>query len=250
MSEPKTDAASNEANLVKLEQAVKAEAGKTEAPETSSDDGKETDAPHGQAFQSLAEKKGFKDVDDLVKAYQNVEGSNTKVSQELKEIRDEIRKSNTPQTKDPYKDLPKEQKEALMLLRTVVQEEIGRSIKPLKEDYEVKRASKQLQDVRDTFPGVSDTDLDEAISRKEKAPGLSLEDAVKIVTYESAKSDGTSQKRRAAKTQQKKRAYVESAKTSKTGGEIDYTKLSLEELENILPAHGQFIDHKGVLRNK
>jgi|GEM_PF-2352010 len=261
MSDPKTDAASsnvpgadeqtsNTPELLKLEQAIEAEAGTAESPETSSKENQETDAPYGKAFQDLAEKKGFKDVDDLVKAYQNAESSSTRISQEIKDLRTEIKQSNAPQADDPYSDLPPEQKQALELLRSVVQDEIGKSISPLKEDFEVKQASLKLQEVRDAFPGVSDYQLDEAITQTEKVPGLTLEQAVKIITYDDARSDGTTQRKRAAKTQQKKRAYVESGKTSKTGGDLDYSKLSLEELEKILPASGQFIDSGGVLRNK
>jgi hypothetical protein len=260
MSKPKTDAASSEVKggsaelsnnpeLLKLEQAVKAEAGTAKSPETSSEEKEVLEAPeHGQAFQELSEKKGFKSVDELVRAYQTTEGYSTQLSQEMKELREEIKQSNAPQSEDPYGDLPQEQKQALDLLRNVVNEEIQKSISPIKEDFEVKKASEQLNAIRDSFKGVSDADLDAAISRKESIPGLSLEEAVKIVTYEAARSDGTTQRKRAAKTKQKNRAYVESGKTSKTGGDIDYSKLSLEELESILPKAGQFIDHKGILQ--
>ena len=259
MSKPKTDAASSEVTggdiqtsnkpeLLKLEKAIKAEAGTAESPKTSSKESQKTDAPHGQAFQELAEKKGFKSVDDLAKAYQNAESSSSKMSQELSEIRKEIKQINAPQPDNPYDKLPPEQKQALDLLRTVVNEEINKNLKPIQEDFEVKKAGQQLQKVRDAFPGVSDSDLDRAITRKEQISGLSLEDAVKIETYETARADGTNQRKRAAKTSDKKRAFVESAKTSKSSGEIDYSKLSLEEMEEILPIHGQFIDSKGVLR--
>lgn len=262
MSKPKTDAASksevvagdeatsNNPELLKLEKAIKAEAGEEKASETSSDDSQETGAPHGQAFQQLAEKKGFDSVDDLVRAYENVESSSTRLSQELKGIRDEIRSvKETPQKEDPYADLPKEQQQALNLLRTVVNEEIDKNLSPIREDFEVRRASRQLEEIRDRFPNASDADLDAAITYKEQN-NVSLEDAVKITTYEAARSDGTTKRKRAAKSQQKKRAYVESAKTHKKRGDIDYSKLSLEELENILPSAGQFVDSSGKMRAK
>lgn len=256
MSEPTTDVASNEGDavvnnpeLTKLEQAVNAEAGQTENPETSSEESQAENAPeHGEAFASLAEKKGFKNVDDLVQAYQNAESYSSKMSQQLKGIRDEIRQSNAPQKKDPYADLPQQQKEALQMLRSVVQDEIGKSLSPLREDLEVKRAGEEISQVRSSITGITDAQMDEAVSLVEKNPSLSLEQAAKLATYETTKSQEQVQKKRAAQTQQKKRAFVESASTSKTGGDIDYSKLSLEELENIIPSSGQFVDSKGVLR--
>lgn len=259
MSEPTTDAASsgirgaddalsNNPELLKLEQAAKAEAGQTEAPETSSEPTSEDAPEYGEAFQALAEKKGFKSVDDLVKAYENAESFSSKVSQDLKEIRKEIRQSNAPQKNDPYANLPPDQRQALELLRTVVQDEVGKSLSPLREDLEIKKASEEISRVKNVIGDINDAQMEEAISIVERNPSLSLEQAAKIVTYDSARSTGQVNQKRAAKTQQKKRAFVESANTSKTSGDIDYSKLSLEELESILPNDGQFVDFKGVLR--
>jgi type VI protein secretion system component VasK len=257
MAEPITEAASSSDPvadspvLKKLEQAV-AEAGESEATQTSSEESQQGSAPElGQAFQELAEKKGFKSVEDLARAYQNLEGFNTKLSQEVRAIRDEVKKVTAPKQEDPMANLPPEQQQALKLLRTVIQDEISRTIQPLREDVEVRRAGSEIERVRQTFKEsgipVSDVTMEQAVEVVQRHPSLSLEEAVKLVTYEEAKRVGEVQKNKAEVTQQKKRAFVESAQTSKTG-EVDYSKLSLEELESILPSAGDFVDSRGVLR--
>jgi hypothetical protein len=81
----------------------------------------------------------------------------------------------------------------------------------------------------------------------EERPGLTLGDAVKLATYDKVREASQIQQNRTAQAQQKTRSFVESSKTSRSG-DIDYSKLSLEELEAILPKSGQFIDSKGVLQ--
>jgi len=234
--------------LVKLEQAIEAEAVSKDSPT----EDQQSEAPYGQAFKEIAEKKGFKSPDDLVKAYVNLESQSTKTSQEVKELRElakEIRSAQTPQKQDDlYKDLPQEQRQALELLGKVIDERLESKLQPLKSNLEVQEAQKEMQSVKERFPGVSNADLEEAINYVDKNPSLPLEAAIKIVTYDNASKVQQASEKKTAKTQQKKRAYVESAKGSKTGDSIDYSSLTLEELENILPKDGQFIDSKGTLR--
>ncbi len=229
--------------LAKLEQAVQAEAVSQDSP------AQEPEAPFGQAFQELAEKKGFSNPDDLVKAYQNLESQSTKSSQELRELAKEIRSIKTPQEQaDPLKDVPDEQRQALDLLGKVIDERLEKRLQPLKQNLEVQEAQKEINAVKAEFPSVSDSDLQQAIDVVDRHPSLSLSEAVKIITYENAAKVQTKQVAKTAKTQEKKRAFVESAGASKSSGSIDYSSLSLEELENILPKSGQFIDYAGKLR--
>jgi len=246
MSDSTTLEASTEAVKAEVEQAVKAELAETEG--TSPSDTQEADAPFGEAFQQLAEKKGFKSVDDLVSAYTHAEKFNTQLSQEIKGLTNEIRSNKvaTPQS-DPNDNLPPEQKKALDVLRSVVEDVVAKSLNPIKEDLETRKAREDINTVKGQF-GVNDDDVDAALSIMRQRPGLSLEDAIKIATYDHVSKGAKLQQGRTEKTQSKQRAFSESARTSKTTGEIDYSKLSLEELEAILPSAGQFVDSKGVLR--
>lgn len=248
--EAKTPEASSNPELEKLEKAVN-EAVSEDSPESDSQDqASEEKAPeYGEAFQQLAEKKGFKSVDDLVKAYENAESMGTRTAQQLNELMKEVKSLKTPQSQDdPYKDLPKQQREALDLLGKVIDERLEKRLQPLQQDIEVRTAQQEIQKVRESYPTLSDGQLEQAVGVVEKHPSLSLDEAVRIVTYEDAQAVKQANASKAEKTKQKSRAFVESARGSKTGGDIDYSKLSLEELENILPKAGQYVDSKGSLR--
>lgn len=242
------DPVTDNPELAKLEQAVKADS--DDAPQSGTQEPASDDAPLGQAFQDLAEKKGFKSVDDLVKAYENVESMSTRTTQQLNELVKEVKSlKQTPQDQsDPYKDLPPQQRQALDLLGRVIDERLERRLQPLQQDIEVRSAQQEIAKVREQYPGVSDAQLDQAVGVVEQHPSLSLSEAVRIVTYDQAQATAKAQAGKAEKAQQKTRAFVETAKTAKTGTDIDYSKLSLEELENILPKAGQYIDSKGTLR--
>ena len=254
--ETKTDATASgdpvqdSPELRQLEQAVNAEAVSNDSPDTeSSDESASDDAPeYGQAFKDLASKKGFKSVDDLVRAYQNAESQNTKLAQEVRGLANEVKQINAPRPDDPFKDLPQDQKQALELLGQVIDQRLESRLKPLQTDLETKNAQAEINRVKEQFPLVDDARIDQAISVVEQHPSLTLDDAVKIVTYGDAVTASQTQQAKATKDKQKTRAFVESSKTAKTGTDINYSELSLEELESLLPAAGQYVDHKGVLR--
>jgi len=232
MQDPKTNAAS--VSDVEMEQAI-AEAGKAEATETVSEEQTQSEEPQfGQAFQELAEKKGFKSVDDLVNAYKNIEGLTTKTAQEIADLKKLITKNNEPAKKDPYGHLSQEQRDALDLIRSVVNEEVNKTISPLREEYEVKKAGSVIEGIKKQYPFVNDSQVDEAITLMESNPSLSLEQAIKITSFETAMTSGNVARKQVAKTQEKKRAFAESGSTARTGDDTDYSKMSLEELEEIL----------------
>jgi hypothetical protein len=246
MPEPTTSAASDTpSELQQMEQAI-AEAGQTEATETTSEAEVTEEAP--SAFDQLAAKKGFKSVDDLVKAYENVEGYSTKLNQDLKAIKEEIRSIKTPPVNDdPYQDLPDDQRKALSLLEQVIDKAVSKRLQPLQEDLEVRRAGSQIEAVKGQYPELNDGDINQALDIMESNPRLTLDQAVKIATFDKVRTSTQNNQKKAEQTQAKQRAFVESAKSSKTG-EVDYSKLTLDELENILPIAGQFVDSKGVMR--
>lgn len=252
MTEPTTSAASDASiasnpELKQLEQAI-AEAGQAETTQNSSENQAAETPQYGEAFTRLAEKKGFKSVDDLVKAYENAEGYSTKLSQEMKDIKSEIRSLKTPQTdNDPYHNLPDEQKKAISILEQVIDRAVSKRLQPLQEDLEVRRAGTQIEAVKGQYPELNDDDINSALDRMEKNHSLTLDDAVKLATFDKFRSSNQTSMKKAEQAQQKQRAFVESAKTSKSG-EVDYSKLTLDELESILPVAGQFVDSKGVLR--
>jgi len=246
--EPTTKEASitPDSSLEEMEQAINSEAGTEITTEETSEEKQGTEAPElGQAFAELAEKKGFKSAEDLAIAYREMESYSTRINQQMKDLSSKVERAlPKQQTEDPFSNLPAEQREALDLLGRIIDQKIS----PLREDLEVRKAGQEIQSVKERFPGIDNTQIEDALSIVERSPGLELEEALKIVTYEAAKATSQQQQRKATTTQQKKRAFVETAKTSRAGGEIDYSSLSLEELESILPKDGQFVDHKGKLR--
>ena len=212
-----------------MEQAVNA-AGAAETPNEPTEQAQEP-----SAFDSLAEKKGFKSVDDLVKAYQNLEGQTTKTSQELREIRKAITQQNEPQPEDPLKDLPAEQKQALGLLEGLIERTLDKRLQPIQQDIETRRAGDQISAIKQQYPDLTDSHVERALDYMETNRNVPFGDAVKIVSYDDVRSSSQTQQAQTAKANEKNRAFVESGRTSRTGDNIDYSKLSLEELENILP---------------
>ena len=244
-----SDPVTENPELKKLEQAVESEAVSEDSPKLEAEKPASDVAPaEGQAYQALAEKKGFKSADDMAKAYQNAESQNTRLAQEMRDLAKEVKQATAPQADDPFKDIPDDQRQALDLLGRVIDEKLDAKLQPLRSDMEVRSAQSEIAKVRESFPSVDDTQIQQAIGVVDKHPSLSLDDAVRIVTYSEAESTSKVTQAKVATDQQKKRAYVESGKTAKVADTIDYNKLSLEELEAILPKTGQFIDHKGVLR--
>lgn len=248
--EPTTNAAPNDANaeLAKLEQAV-AEAGAEETSDQTQEEVSEnaTDSQVSQAFQELAQKKGFKSVDDLVKSYTHLESYSSQIKQE----RDKLASSNKPETasksSDEYENLSPEQKQAMNLLEKVVEKVVSKSIAPIKERTEVDKVREEIGKVQSKFPDFKDYAIEAALQYNIAHPDISLEEAYKITSFDSVLMGTKSRDAQAAKSKAKAKAYTESASTAKGEG-IDYSKLSLEEMESIIPKAGQFIDHRGRMR--
>lgn len=226
MSEPKTnDNASTEVTpemeLAELEQAMKSEAGeaKTEAQ---------------TEFEQLAAKKGWNSPDDLAKAYQELESKLTPQSRELKELREmvkEIRESTKKPEVDPLENLPDEQKEAISLLERLIEKKLS----PLYKQVETQEADRRIKAVKGQFPEASDAEIDQALNLMERYHTLPLEDAIKIASYEKVKKGATANQKKAATAQQQKRAFAEGASDARKSDDNDYSKMTIEELESIIP---------------
>jgi hypothetical protein len=234
MPEPTTGAqasveASPQAEIAEIEKAVAAQAGEGEPTS-------ENQEP--SAFDKLAAKKGFKSVEDLVASYENLEKTLAPQASELKELRrmvGEINQQIKPKEKDILDDLPEDQRGAVSLLEQVLERKIKTLMAPVLEKVEVEKASKRIQDVKEAFPGTDTADIDKAISIMEKYRDMTLEDAVRIATYEKAKQGAANVSRKTATNQQNKRAFAESASSARNADETDYSKMTFEELEQIIP---------------
>jgi hypothetical protein len=250
MDEPTTKptASSDAGELAKLEQAVKDAAGESITPDAQESTAEEApQAPQfGKEFQDIAEKKGFKSPDDLVRSYRELEAYKTQLEQDRKELLAAV-KQTAPQAKDE-EELPPQQREALSLLEKVVERVMEKKIAPITESFEVQKAKEEISKVQSKFPDFSGYAVENAIRYVQKNPSLTLEEAHKILSYPTRVQEVQTQEFKAAKSAEKAKAYTESARSAKSGSDIDYSKLSLEEMEAILPKAGQYIDHKGKLR--
>jgi tRNA C32,U32 (ribose-2'-O)-methylase TrmJ len=189
------------------------------------------------AFDELAEVKNFKSVDDLVDAYKNLESKMNPTMKELKDLRvmvESIQESTKPEVRDPFEDLPQEQREAIGLLDKLLDRQLNTKLSPLLKKAEVEEAKQKITTVRKQFPGVNDEELNQAISIMEKYPQMELEEAVKIASYDRASRSASASSKRTETEMQNKRAFAESASTARQGDDTNYSKMNLKELEEIL----------------
>lgn len=198
----------------------------------------QTDDQKPSAFDQLAEKKGFNSVDDLVSAYENLESKMAPQSKELKDLRsmvEEIKKSTVKPEKSPFDDLPEEQREAMDLLGKLLDQRLEQRLSPLLKKAEVEEASSKISGVRKQYPDVTDGEFESAFSMMEKFPKMELGEAIKIASYDRVYKGMTSTNKKTVINQQNKRAFAEGASGAKSNDNVDYSKMSLEELEKIIP---------------
>jgi len=230
MSEPTTNDNASikvtpEQEIAQIEQAMESEAG---------NDKPGTEAKTPSEFEQLAAKKGWNNPDELAKAYQELESKLTPQSRELKELKEmvkEIQKSTAKPEIDPLDELPDDQKEALSLIERIIEKKLS----PLLKRAEVEDAGKEIEGIKKQFPGSTDSEVEQAISLMEKYKSMPLGDAMKLVTYEKAKTNALASEKKAAMNKQNNRAFAESASDARKSGDTDYSKMTLEELESILP---------------
>lgn len=239
-------AASSEQTLEQLEQAVNAASEQTEGTQSSTEvEASAENAPdYGQAFKDLAEKKGFKSVDDLVRSYKAAESRSTKAEQARAALEQKLEQANA--MKDAG-ELNTEQEQALRVLESTIDKVLSKKLAPIQEIVGVQKVDRMIADLQSLHPDFTGAVVDETLDIMMSNKSLSMEDAYKLASWEQVKNAGQSTAKREKKVQDKTRAFTESANQSKTD-DIDYSKLSLEELENILPSAGDYIDHKGMRR--
>lgn len=255
MNEPTTQAdASSE--LEALEQAIEAEAGNSNDQQDGQSDDQEAtqDAPeYGQAFQELATKKGFKSVDDLVNAYQSLESRSTRAEQarSATEKRVSVLESqlSNVQQQQQQSNLAPEEQSALKLLEDTIQRTIDAQLAPLKQQMGAQKVQTQIDAVKASFPWADNNDIDYTLELMVNHPSISMDQAFKMATFDKASSISRTQAQKAKSQDSKNRAFVEGAGSSKGSSNLDYKKMTLDDLERILPkADTQFLDHRGALR--
>lgn len=251
MPEATTNApASIDAQLAELEQAVSAEAAKAETVEEpekeQSEAPQEPEAPqYGQAFEELAQKKGFKSPDDLVRAYKALESRTTKESQKSRQLEEQLEGIQKLKV-DP--DATDEQQQALSILENTIKNILSRELAPIKEQFGVQKVDRIIEEMRGNYPEFTGPIVDETLDYMIDHPKVSIEDAYKIVSWDQVRNQSKVTEKRQVKEQEKSRAFVESASGAKSGTELDYSKLTLQELEDILPKSGSFVDSRGKVR--
>jgi hypothetical protein len=243
MSTTKAQASAN-AELEKAEQAVKAAAD----TETTQPEQKETQAPSvelGQAVKELMEKKGFKDPEDIARAYQSLESRFTRTEQAKREL--ENRNTELQQNRE-VKQLSDQEQQALQLLESTIDKVISKKLRPIQDTLGVQKVDRMISDMAAVHPDFKGAIVDQVMDYMMERPSLSMEEAYRLITYDQRRGEIQSQVSKEKRTQETSRAFVESAGHSKTGTDIDYSKLSAQELEDILPAVNDYVDLKGTLR--
>jgi tRNA C32,U32 (ribose-2'-O)-methylase TrmJ len=227
MSDTTIDSQAPEAEIAAIEKAI---GDKTESAE-------QTEEQKLSAFEELAKTKNFGSPDDLAEAYKNLESKMNPTMRELKDLKkmvESIQESTKPAEVDPFADLPEEQKGAIDLLDRLLEQKLSSKLSPLIKKAEVEEADKKIQAIKGKYPGVQTQELESAFDIMEKYPKMSLEDAVKIATYDRASKSASANSSRTETEQRNKRAFSESASSARKGDDTDYSKMTLEELEDVL----------------
>lgn len=245
----KEPVASVDDKIAQLEQATNKELAGEVTPEAPKAEEKVETAPTeevGQAFKDLQEKKGFKSAEDLARAYKALESRSTKAEQSNRTLEEQLQ---SVQKMREAGELTSDQDKALQVLESTIEKVLSKKMRPIEDAIGIQKVDRMIEDFQAVEPGFKGAIVDEVLDYMVDHKGVPLEDAYKIKAFESVRS--SAKKSEAVKTRETEvsKAFVESANTAKSGKEIDYSKLSLEELEEIIPAAGQYIDSKGKLRS-
>lgn len=238
--------ASAESEMKKAEQAVTAEAVTEPSDTTETTEATPAQAPEmGEAYKELMEKKGFKNAEDLAKAYKALESRSTKVDQSRQQLEDQLIRVQEAQKQQ---NLPPEQEQALKLLESTIERVISNKLRPIQESIGVSKVDKMISDMQSQHPDFKGSIVDETMDYMLDHKGVAMEDAYKILTWDQRRANVQREESIEAKKSAGSRAYVESASSAKNSKDVDYSKLSLAEMEDIIPSSGDFVDSKGRLR--
>ncbi len=241
--------ASVDQKLEQLEQATNKELAAEVTPEAPKAEEVKSEAPTdevGQAFKDLQEKKGFKSTEDLARAYKALESRSTKAEQSNRALEEQL---SSVQKMREAGQLSSEQDQALQVLESTIEKVLSKRLRPIEDSIGIQKVDRMIADFQTQRPDFKGAIVDEVLDYMVDHKGISMEDAYKIKAFDSVST--SAKKSEAVRTRETEvsKAFVESANTAKSGKEIDYSKLSLEELEEIIPAAGQYIDSKGKLRS-
>lgn len=234
--------------IAELEQATNKELAAEVTPEAPKAEEVKSEAPAdeaGQAFKDLQEKKGFKSAEDLARAYKALESRSTKAEQSNRALEEQLQ---SVQKMREAGQLSSEQDQALQVLETTIEKVLSKRLRPIEDSIGIQKVDRMIADFQAVEPGFKGAIVDEVLDYMVDHKGVPLEDAYKIKAFESVRTSAKKSEAVKARETEVSKAFVESADTAKSGKEIDYSKLSLSELEEIIPAVGQYIDSKGKMR--
>src|SRR3990167_6367169 len=101
------------------------------------------EAPEGTTYQELAAKKGFKSADDLAKAYANLEGHSTKVSQDKAKLEREF---FSPQVREEPLKVATQDEQALNELDKFVKERTKSELQQIRAEFKEREDRRELRD--------------------------------------------------------------------------------------------------------
>lgn len=244
--EDKPEEAGEEKVAPSLEQAP-VEPPKAEQPKTEAK-AEEKAEDLGTKYEELVKKKGFKNQEDLANAYENLEKRASRVENMAREALQKVNEK----AKEPLKEVDEEQEQALGILRNtvqeVVQEVVRNELTPIRVEQDRKYVDQRIAEVQAKFPWFKGQVVQDAVAMVARGEARSLEDAAKVLTFDIAIQNASHEAAKEEKVMEKKSAYAESAGEAATSKEVDYSSMTLEELEEVLPKAGTFVDHKGHLR--
>lgn len=114
-------------------------------PNVQSDDATSqgSEAPEGTTFQELAAKKGFKSADDLAKAYANLEGHSTKVSQDKAKLEREF---FSPQVREESTRPIANDEQALNELAKFVKDQNKSELQQIRAEFKEREDRRELRE--------------------------------------------------------------------------------------------------------
>jgi len=198
----------------------------------------------GQEYERLARKKGFKTPEDLATAYINLESRTSRVENMARDAlkRLEPNEGSKVAPKTPTQD------EALEILDERIKNAIREEMAPLRREREKSVVEEEISTIQEKYPDFKGQVVADAIRWAAQRPGTNLEEAYKALTFDIARNAAMATLKKEEKKKEKKSAYAEGAASANSSRDIDYESMTLEELEEVLPKAGPFVDSKGVLR--
>ena len=145
-------------------------------------------------------------------------------------------------------ELTSDQDKALQVLESTIEKVLSKRLRPIEDSIGIQKVDRMISDFQSVEPDFKGAIVDEVLDYMVDHKGVSLEDAYKIKAFDTVRTSAKKSDVLKARETEVSKAFVESASAAKSGKEIDYSKLTLEELEEVIPAASQYIDSKGKMR--